>query len=290
MNNAAAPAPPNRWDTPTKWFAWAVLLAFTALSSYMNGAYAVLTDSRVWFHAGIPAVVLVLGVFLELTFLSSAHRAAKRIVVTGLALSFAVVLVASYLAVLHVTVVWNPHAPVWVNAALAALPDVVMVLAATVVLSLRLVHRPADGVEQPDLHEERVTQPMEQVVTQPEPTHDAVLEQSMTHIEATREATQKRPTATREPVVKRPVSQSPPLVLTDDAAVVAQRITEETTISQPVEVIVKVLELATQAGMSQRKIADAMPKNDKVSSSTVGRIVTAAREMTTAPTCELIAV
>lgn len=139
----------NRWDAPTTWFAWTVLIAFTALSSYMNGAYAVMTHSRVWFHAGIPAVVLVLGVFLELTFLSSAHRAAKRIVVTGLGASFLVVLIASYLAVLHVTVVWNPHAPAWVNAALAALPDVVMVLAATVVLSLRMKRQAAAAAVKP---------------------------------------------------------------------------------------------------------------------------------------------
>ncbi|ORV07549.1 hypothetical protein AWC04_03815 [Mycolicibacterium fallax] len=128
----------NGWDAPTKWFAWAVLLAFTALSAYMNAAYAALSGSVVWFHAGIPGVVLVLGVFLELTYLSSAHRAAKRIVITGLAACFGTVLVASYLAVLSVTTAWNGAAPAWVNAALAGIPDVVMVLAATMILSLRL--------------------------------------------------------------------------------------------------------------------------------------------------------
>lgn len=127
----------NRWDTPTGLFAWLMLVAFTALSSVMNVEYARLTQSDAPFHGAIPVVVLVVGFFAELTFLSSSHNWAKRAVLAALLSCFAVVLVASYLGVRHVVNDRNPHAPEWVNNGLAAIPDVVMLAAATVLLSLR---------------------------------------------------------------------------------------------------------------------------------------------------------
>lgn len=127
----------NRWDTPTGLFAWLMLVAFTALSSVMNVEYARLTESDVLFHGAIPVVVLVVGFFAELTFLSSSHNWAKRAVLAALLCCFAVVLVASYLGVRYTVNDRNPHAPEWVNNGLAAIPDVVMLAAATVLLSLR---------------------------------------------------------------------------------------------------------------------------------------------------------
>ncbi|GAB5896991.1 hypothetical protein OKHIL_27980 [Mycolicibacterium mageritense] len=127
----------SRWDTPTGLFAWLMLAAFTALSSVMNVEYARLTESDVLFHGAIPVVVLVVGFFAELTFLSSSHTWAKRAVLAALLGCFAVVLVASYLGVRYTVNDRNPHAPEWVNNGLAAIPDVVMLAAATVLLSLR---------------------------------------------------------------------------------------------------------------------------------------------------------
>ncbi|CPW94954.1 hypothetical protein [Mycobacteroides abscessus] len=135
----------SRWDTPTGLFAWLMLAAFTALSSVMNVEYARLTESDVLFHGAIPVVVLVVGFFAELTFLSSSHNWAKRAVLAALLGCFAVVLVASYLGVRYTVNDRNPHAPEWVNNGLAAIPDVVMLAAATVLLSLRARRKSGDS-------------------------------------------------------------------------------------------------------------------------------------------------
>lgn len=118
-------------------------------------------------------------------------------------------------------------------------------------------------------HGVAMNRPVEQPVVPHEPPVTRTMGQSTAH----REAPVKR-------TVTRTVGQPAPLRLTHDAAVMAQRIAERTTISQPVEVITEVLTLASQAGMSQRKIAEAASADGgRVSPSTVGRIITAAREL-----------
>lgn len=127
----------NRWHRPTLAYAWFMLVSFTGLSSYINAAYAITTDSPVVFHAAVPVVVLLTAFFAELTVLSRAHGWARWVALTGLFASFVVVLIASYLAIREMVLIWNPGAPEWVNSALAGIPDVVMIMAGTTVLSLR---------------------------------------------------------------------------------------------------------------------------------------------------------
>ena len=130
------------WDRATARAAWAVLLTFTALSSYLNARAAAFDPAaateQLMFHAAIPPVMLTAAAFTEMAALSTMHRAAKAVVVTVMGSVFGITLAASYAAVLNVTRAWNPHAPGWVNMALAAVPDLVMVMAGVTVLSLRM--------------------------------------------------------------------------------------------------------------------------------------------------------
>ena len=130
------------WDRLTARAGWTMLVLFTALSSYLNARRVVLDDGAtaelVAFHAAIPAVLLIVALFAELVALSGVHRVAKIVSVTVMVAIFATTLIASYLAVLAVVARWNPHAPAWVNQSLAAVPDAAMVMAGTVVLSLRV--------------------------------------------------------------------------------------------------------------------------------------------------------
>ena len=132
----------NNWDRITGRAGWATLIVFTALSSYLNARMAMLdgvaTTEQVAFHAAIPAILLVAGLFAESVAMSSVHRVAKWVTVTSLGAVFAITLVASYIAVFGVVGTWNPHAPRWVNCGLAAVPDIVMVMAGTVILGLRM--------------------------------------------------------------------------------------------------------------------------------------------------------
>lgn len=132
----------THWDRLTVRAGWAILVAFAALSSYLNARAAQLasgaTTEAIVFHAAVPVVLLVAGLFAELVALSGVHRVAKFVTVSGLVAVFAVTLIASYLAILDVVARWNPYAPGWVNAGISAVPDIVMVMAGTVVLSLRV--------------------------------------------------------------------------------------------------------------------------------------------------------
>lgn len=132
----------TRWDRITARAAWAVLLVFTGLSSYLNARAAAFdpaaTTEWLAFHAAVPPVMLVAALVAEMAALSSMHRPVKAAVVTVMVAVFGITLSASYVAVLTVTRTWNPHAPAWVNAALAAVPDLIMVMGGVSVLSLRM--------------------------------------------------------------------------------------------------------------------------------------------------------
>lgn len=132
----------TKWDIITGRFAWAMLVLFTALSAYLNARRAMFDLAgieAIVLHAAIPVVLLLAGLFAETVALAPAvHRPAKWVVVTALVGIFTVTMIASYLAILAVITAWNPHAPGWVNAGLASVPDAVMLMAGTVVLSLRV--------------------------------------------------------------------------------------------------------------------------------------------------------
>ena len=130
------------WDRATARAAWVVLIAFTGLSSYLNARSAAfdpaVTAEQLWFHAGVPPVMLTAAAFTEMAALSAMHRPVKAVAVTVMTAVFVITLAASYVAVLAVTRAWNPHAPGWINAGLAAVPDLVMTMAGVTILSLRI--------------------------------------------------------------------------------------------------------------------------------------------------------
>jgi hypothetical protein len=132
----------TRWDRTTATAAWLVLIAFTALSSLLNARAAAFepgaSTEQILFHAAVPPAMLVAALFAELVALSSVHRPARAVVTFALAAVFGIALAASYIAVLEVTAAWNPNAPGWINAGLAAVPDIVMVMAGVTVLDLRM--------------------------------------------------------------------------------------------------------------------------------------------------------
>lgn len=117
---------------------------------------------------------------------------------------------------------------------------------------------------------------------------DAILEQLTGHftgqLDATREAILEqiasRPTIHephQRPVTQRSAPRAKAFGLTRDPAEVAAELAANGSFDQSVEVIEQVLELAA-SGLSHRKIADAVTA-DAISSSTVGRILNAAKDL-----------
>lgn len=308
MNNITSPPTPTYRRTFYVW--WFGL--FTIVSMAMNGAHAFLNSPVAWTDVPVPIREwLSVGGSMPTWF---ATMAVSVSVVPPVALAFAThalvtpdptttsgrgvgartttwIIATGAFVFSTVAMTDLTHMLFAVPIPLALIMPVIIdvsIVAAVLRLEIRRrghaaeAHIP-EAAKQPDLGE-AASEPShdahdERVMAQPEAAHEPVLKQPSVPHEPPREAAVSRPIVTRESVVNRPVSQSSPLSLTHDATTVAQRISASTTISQPVEVITKVLELAMTPGMSQRKVADAMPKNDKVSSSTVGRIITAAREL-----------
>lgn len=293
----------STWDKLTGRAGWAVLIVFTALSSYLNARRVVLDGAAdtelIVFHAAIPAVLLVAGLFAELVSMSSVHRTAKAVTVTGLVAVFGITLVASYLAILGVVVAWNPHAPAWVNAGLAAVPDIVMVMSGSVILSLRVRrHGLAPTAKKPSRkaspgrwsrigdnlmsRAERLTEVREPQVTavghaaradEPQPpaqvnrapaAHTGQAPRTTAHRDAAQPA---RPATQDAEPVQRPTP-------TEDHRIAAQRLVDAKRATQPVEVVAEVL-AAADAGMSKREIETATG----VPASTAARIVSRAKEL-----------
>lgn len=129
----------------------------------------------------------------------------------------------------------------------------------------------------------------EQTVPLPDAVHEPVEAQSVTQDLVLQEPVHEAPLVHPEPIrelvaeVKRPAAD--PFMLTVDADELASRIAAETTISLPVRSIAAVLKRAA-AGESQRKIASALKG---VSPTTVGRVISAARELQDTPQRELTA-
>lgn len=113
---------------------------------------------------------------------------------------------------------------------------------------------------------------------------EAILEQLTGQLESTREAILEqiaaRPAiheAHQRPVTQRPAPRAKSFGLTREPAEVAADLAANGSFDQSVEVIEQVLELAVD-GLSHRKIADAVTA-DTISSSTVGRILNAAKDL-----------
>lgn len=166
----------------------------------------------------------------------------------------------------------------------------------------------------PKVQEDAVAQRVEQAVGRLEAAREAdvnrILTQLTGHLEATREADREailaqltghftgqlestresileqiaaRPTiheAPHRPVTQRPAPRAKSFELTREPAEVAADLAANGSFDQTVKVIEQVLELAVD-GLSHRKIADAVTAEldgDTISSSTVGRILNAAKD------------
>lgn len=125
-------------DTFTMVVSALVLVAFTALSCYLNQVYAVAESEDVAYHVALPILALGAGIFAEVIFLSNVHRTVRWLTGTLVSVGFAAVMLASYLAVLGVAEAKYPTFPTLLIYVLAAFPDGFMVIAATVILALRV--------------------------------------------------------------------------------------------------------------------------------------------------------
>lgn len=199
--------------------------------------------------------------------------------------------------------------PLYVAAIMPVIVDV-SIVAAVLRLEIRRAQHRAEAhlpdVEHPE-QQESVTHdaalvhddaPMEQAVKQTATPHDALhdapQEQPVKLHGAVHEAVEEHPVtrdlvhpeSIREAVGESKRSTADPFVLTADADQLAARIATETTISLPVRSIAAVLKRAA-SGESQRKIAGALKG---VSPTTVGRVITAAKDLQETPQRELVAV
>ncbi|ORA77598.1 hypothetical protein BST28_17500 [Mycolicibacter kumamotonensis] len=130
-----------------------MLLGSAAASSWINAEFARIENSNQWYHAAVPGVVLVTLVLFELSVLSKLPRAYRWISLLGLGVVAGISLVQSYLAILEVILRWTPSSPFAVNAAAAAVPDVVMTVCTVLLIGLRVKR---DGSDTPSREPSRL--------------------------------------------------------------------------------------------------------------------------------------
>lgn len=133
-------------DTFTMAVAALVLVAFTALSAYLNRVYAVAHSEDVAYHVALPILALLAGIFAEVIFMSNVNKPTRWLTGVLVTVGFLAVMVASYLAVLGVASMKYPTFPVLLIYVLAAFPDGFMVIGATVLLALRVRRTRLRGV------------------------------------------------------------------------------------------------------------------------------------------------
>lgn len=269
-------------------------------------------------HAGLPVALVVALALAELIVLAGAHGAARVVALGGLAAMAVTVFAASYNGILSVYTFDNPTDPAAMRWSISAVPDLLMVTATVALVSLRQkaetrrgkvsatekkhrwnrLNAIADATtgaavaalsrrESPQVspaspvHDAHHDAPRdahhEPSVTQHDLIHDAPRDATVTHHEvlhdAVHEASHEAPRDSRRG----------PLNLDHAPSDVACRVVEQTTITQPVSVIKKVLEAAL-TGLSHRDIASRVStKSARISPSTVGRIIAAARQVDAEP-------
>jgi len=128
---------PPKTDNLARWVSWLVLIAFTALSCYLNAEYARAHGDAVNYHVALPLLALTAGLYAEIIYLSDVRRAVRWVTGVLVGVGFIVVMIASYISIRGVVYVQYATFPGWLNDAIAAFPDGFMIIAATVLLAHR---------------------------------------------------------------------------------------------------------------------------------------------------------
>lgn len=131
----------NRWHRPAVLFSWLVLLAFTGVSVWLNVAAVELhgpaTVLARCVHGGLPVTLLVALTLLELSVLAGAHGAAKFTGLLGLVAVAVTTFAGSYAGILNVITSGDPTSPAPLRWSVSAVPDVLMLTATVILVSLR---------------------------------------------------------------------------------------------------------------------------------------------------------
>lgn len=128
---------PPKADNLARWVSWLVLVAFTALSCYLNAEYARAHGDAVNYHVALPLLALTAGLYAEIIYLSQVRRTVRWVTGVLVSAGFTVVMIASYISIRGVVYVQYATFPGWLNDAIAAFPDGFMIIAATVLLAHR---------------------------------------------------------------------------------------------------------------------------------------------------------
>ncbi|MCB1256384.1 MAG: hypothetical protein KDB26_04720 [Microthrixaceae bacterium] len=128
---------PPKADNLARWVSWLVLVAFTALSCYLNAVYARANGEDVNYHVALPILALAAGVYAEVIYLSDVRHPVRWVTGILVTLGFAAVMIASYISIRGVVYARYGTYPGWLNNVLAAFPDGFMIIAATVLLAHR---------------------------------------------------------------------------------------------------------------------------------------------------------
>lgn len=135
-------------DQLVRWLSWLLLIVGTVVSARLNAAHAERVGDATAYHVAIPITALAAGLYAELILMSTHHRVVRWTAGLVVLIVFVFAMASSYTSILAVMRGDMAGADSWTQYGAAALPDAVMVIAASVLVShrwrsTRAVQRPS---------------------------------------------------------------------------------------------------------------------------------------------------
>jgi hypothetical protein len=124
-------------DQLVRWLSWLLLIVGTVVSARLNAMHAERVGDTTVYHVAIPIIALSAGLYAELILMSTHHRVVRWTAGLVVLIVFVFAMASSYTSILAVMHIDMSGADLWMQYGAAALPDVVMVIAVSVLVSHR---------------------------------------------------------------------------------------------------------------------------------------------------------
>lgn len=135
-------------DQFVRWLSWLLLIVGTVVSARLNALHAERVGDTTVYHVAIPITALAAGLYAELILMSTHPRTVRWTTGTAVIIGFVFAMASSYTSILAVMRDDMAGADSWTQYGTAAMPDVVMIIAVSVLVShrwrsTRVVQRPS---------------------------------------------------------------------------------------------------------------------------------------------------
>lgn len=124
-------------DQLVRWLSWLLLIVGTVVSARLNAMHAERVGDTMAYHVAIPITALSAGLYAELILMSTHPRVVRWTAGSAVIIGFVFAMASSYTSILAVMRGDMAGADPWMQYGVAAMPDAVMIIAVSVLVSHR---------------------------------------------------------------------------------------------------------------------------------------------------------